>query len=107
MESTFVASPDNVVSLPANPAAASDAPPSGWVLYLLECRGHRLYAGITNDLERRLRAHRQGKGARFTRSYPPLRVVGTKSYPDHAAASRAEWAIKQLPRCEKVAFLST
>ncbi len=78
---------------------------AGWVLYLLECRGNRLYAGITNDLDRRLHAHRQGKGARFTRSYPPLRVVGTKSFPDRAAASRAEWAIKQLPRCRKVAFL--
>ncbi|NNM65027.1 MAG: GIY-YIG nuclease family protein [Burkholderiales bacterium] len=78
---------------------------TGWVLYLLECTDGSLYAGITNDLPRRMQAHASGRGARYTRSHPPRRVIGTKPFPDRAAASRAEWAIKQLPRARKAAFL--
>ena len=40
-----------------------------WVLYLLECRGGTLYAGITTDLERRFAEHASGRGARYTRSH--------------------------------------
>ena len=60
------------------------AAPAGWTLYLLACRrgaGTVYYAGITNDLPRRLQAHREGKGARFTRAHPPLTVLATRGYP--------------------------
>lgn len=76
-----------------------------WFLYLIECRGGSYYAGITNDVDARYRAHAEGKGARYTRSHPPLRLLGARAYPDRAAASRAEWAIKQLPKGKKLAFL--
>lgn len=76
-----------------------------WYLYLIECRDGSYYAGITNDLDARYRAHADGKGARYTRSHPPLRLLGARPYPDRAAAARAEWAIKQLPKGKKVAFL--
>lgn len=79
--------------------------PRPWFLYLLECRDGSYYAGITNDLEARYRAHIEGKGARYTRSHPPLRLLGSKSYPDRATASRAEWEIKRLPKGKKLAFL--
>ncbi len=82
-------------------------PPSlSWHLYLLECRGGSLYAGITNNLDARLKAHREGKGAKYTRSHPPVRLVASKAYPDRSTASRAEWAIKQLPKGKKASFLS-
>jgi len=81
------------------------AEPRPWFLYLLECRDGSYYAGITNDLEARYRAHVEGKGARYTRSHPPLRMLGSKRYPDRAAAARAEWEIKQLPKGKKLAFL--
>ncbi|WP_425522297.1 GIY-YIG nuclease family protein [Xanthomonas citri] len=42
-----------------------------WWLYLLECKGGVFYAGITNDIARRYRAHASGNGARFTRARPP------------------------------------
>ncbi|WP_066091624.1 GIY-YIG nuclease family protein [Xanthomonas massiliensis] len=76
-----------------------------WFLYLIECRDGSYYAGITNDLEARWRAHASGRGARYTRAHPPLRLLGARAYPDRAAASRAEWRIKQLPRARKPAFL--
>lgn len=72
-----------------------------WYLYLLECRGNRIYTGITVDVEARLKAHREGKGARFTRAYPPTRLLATKPYPDRSEASKAEYAVKQLTAAGK------
>jgi len=80
-------------------------PTRPWHLYLLLCRNGAYYAGITNDLEARWKAHAAGTGARYTRANPPLQLLGSRTYPDRAAASRAEWAIKQLPRERKLAFL--
>ncbi|UKE46872.1 GIY-YIG nuclease family protein [Xanthomonas cerealis] len=82
----------------------ADAPP--WFLYLLECRNGSYYAGITLDLKARYQAHLRGTGAKYTRANPPLRLLASRAYPDRAAASRAEWALKQLPRARKLAFLS-
>ncbi|SFS18955.1 putative endonuclease [Dyella sp. OK004] len=76
-----------------------------WCLYLIECRDGSFYAGITNDLDARYEAHVAGRGARYTRSHPPLRLIGSRTYIDRAAASRAEWEIKQLPKGKKVAYL--
>ena len=76
-----------------------------WYLYLLLCRNGSWYAGITNDLDARFRAHANGTGARYTRANPPVRLLGSRAFPDRAAASRAEWAIKRLPRERKLAFL--
>ncbi|AIF48768.1 nuclease [Dyella japonica A8] len=79
--------------------------PGTWCLYLIECRDGSYYAGITNDLEARYLAHVNGKGARYTRSHPPLRLIGSRAYDNRAAASRAEWEIKQLPKHRKIAYL--
>lgn len=76
-----------------------------WCLYLLECRGGVLYAGITNKLAERFAAHQAGKGARFTRANPPVRILGVRPYADRSEASKAEHAIKKLPRGRKLAFL--
>ncbi len=79
---------------------------SPWSLYLLECRNGSYYAGITNNVAARLAAHACGKGARYTRANPPARLLATRAYPDRASASRAEWALKQLPRARKLTFLT-
>lgn len=76
-----------------------------WHLYLLLCGDGSYYAGITTDVAARFQAHAAGKGARYTRSHPPLRVLGSRAYPDRASASRAEWQIKRLPRDRKLAWL--
>lgn len=67
-----------------------------WYLYILECAGGRLYTGITVDVEARYKAHVNGRGAKFTRSYPPARVVLVQVHADRSAASKAEHAIKKL-----------
>ena len=76
----------------------------GWWLYLVECGDGSWYAGITNDLDARLAAHREGRGARYTRGRGPLSLIASRAYPDRASASRAEWRLKRLPRSRKLAF---
>lgn len=78
---------------------------SGWCLYLLECENGSYYAGITNQLEARYAAHVAGRGARYTRANPPVKLLGSKGYVNRSEASRAEWVIKRLPREKKLAFL--
>ena len=75
-----------------------------WVLYLLECKNGAFYAGITNDLEQRYAAHVSGKGARYTRANPPLKILASKFYADRSAASIAEAQLKRLPRHKKLNF---
>ncbi|WP_201315440.1 GIY-YIG nuclease family protein [Dyella sp. EPa41] len=77
-----------------------------WWLYLLECQDGSFYAGITTDVDARYAAHASGRGARYTRSHPPLRLIGARAYESRAAASRAEWEIKQLPKHRKPGFLT-
>lgn len=84
-----------------------DAPTrTAWVLYLLECENGNYYVGITTDLGRRFAEHVFGIGAHYTRANPPQRVVAVKAFPDRASASRAEAALKKLPRSKKVGFFA-
>lgn len=72
-----------------------------WFVYLLECADGSLYTGITTDVERRFRQHVAGTGARYTRSRPPVAVVGRLSCADRAEASRLEARIKRLQAARK------
>jgi putative endonuclease len=75
-----------------------------WVLYLLECKNGAYYAGITNNLESRFEAHLTGKGARYTRANPPVKVLASKTYVDRSAASVAEAQLKSLARNQKLGY---
>lgn len=75
-----------------------------WYVYLIECRDGSVYTGIATDVARRYAEHAAGKGARYTRSRPPVRLLASFEYPDRGAASRAEYAIKQLPAARKRAL---
>ena len=88
------------------PSKTRASVPTAWVLYLLECENGSYSAGITTDLERRFAEHVFGIGARYTRTNPPQRVIAVKVFPDRASASRAEAALKKLPRSEKVSFFA-
>lgn len=75
-----------------------------WYVYLIECRGGSIYTGIAIDVTARYAAHVAGKGARYTRSHPPKRLLASFEYPDRSAASSAEHRIKQLTAREKRAL---
>ena len=72
-----------------------------WYVYILRCGDGTLYTGITDDIPRRLAAHRAGKGAKYTRGRGPLELVYQERVPDKSAALRREAAIKRLRRGEK------
>ena len=72
-----------------------------WYLYMLRCGDGTLYTGITTDVEKRLAAHRAGKGAKYTRGRGPLELVYREELPDHSAALKRELEIKSMPRAEK------
>ena len=75
-------------------------------LYLLECEGGSYYAGITLDVEARFFLHVTGRGARYTRSHFPLRVLAAARYASKGDALKAEYALKQLPRSQKLEFFA-
>ena len=75
-----------------------------WTVYILRCGDGTLYTGATNDLPRRLAAHRAGKGAKYTRGRGPLELVYREEQPDRSAALRRERAVKGLSRREKEAL---
>lgn len=72
-----------------------------WKLYILRCGDGTLYTGITTDVEKRLEAHRTGKGAKYTRGRSPLELVYREDCGDHSAALKREIEIKKLSREEK------
>ena len=76
-----------------------------WTVYILKCRGGRLYTGVTNDLEKRLAAHRSGRGARFTRAFAPVRLAWSRAGFTRSGALKREAAIKKLPRAAKEELL--
>jgi putative endonuclease len=69
--------------------------------YILRCADGTLYTGWTNDLTRRVAAHNNGSGGKYTRSRLPVRLVYFEEFEDKQGALRREYAIKRLPRREK------
>ena len=78
-----------------------------WHVYLVRCVDQTLYCGITTDLQRRLAAHNDGSGARYTRSRLPVELVYSVEVQGKSAALRLEMAVKKRPRREKEAFLAS
>ena len=74
---------------------------SSWYVYLIECRDGSLYTGIAVDVARRYAKHAAGTGARYTRSHPPLRLLGQCAYPGRSEASIAEYRLKRLTPAQK------
>ena len=72
-----------------------------WFLYILECQDGSFYTGITKDIERRLQLHNEGKGAKFTRSRRPVKVIYQEILSTRSQALIRECEIKALPKEKK------
>lgn len=70
-------------------------------VYILRCKDGTYYTGWTNDLEARLQAHRDGKGAKYTRGRSPLSLVYSEVLSTKEEALKREYEIKQLTRKKK------
>ena len=69
--------------------------------YIVECKDKTLYTGWTNDLQKRIKTHNDGKGAKYTKSRLPVRLVYYEVYETKQEAMRREYEIKQLTRKQK------
>ena len=75
--------------------------------YIVECRDGALYTGWTTDLEKRIKAHNAGKGAKYTKNRAPVRLVYYEEYETKQEALKREYAIKQLTKKEKLALIQS
>ena len=74
-------------------------------MYVLECADGSLYTGYTTDVEKRLKTHNAGKGAKYTKSRRPVILVYYEEYETKSEALRREAAIKKLSRQEKLRMI--
>lgn len=73
--------------------------------YIVECADGSLYCGWTNDLEKRIEDHNDGKGGKYTRSRLPVKLVYFEEFETKEEAMSREWHIKELSREEKLKLI--
>lgn len=71
------------------------------LFYVLECGDGSYYAGYTNNLEKRVRVHNEGKGAKYTRAKLPVHCIYYERYETKREAMQAEYQFKRLNRKQK------
>lgn len=69
--------------------------------YILKCKDGSLYTGWTNNLEKRVKAHNSGQGAKYTKSRRPVELVYYESFTTKEEAMSREYAIKKMTRKKK------
>lgn len=77
----------------------------GFYCYILECADGTYYTGWTTDPDRRERQHNTGKGAHYTKTRRPVKLVYLESQPDRSTAQKREIKIKKLTRARKEALI--
>ena len=82
-----------------DPAAKLTA--KSWFVYVVLCTDESYYCGITTDIERRIKQHNNGTGAKYTRSKGPVKLLKYWIHPDRSSASKAEHQFKRLRRSAK------
>jgi putative endonuclease len=73
--------------------------------YVLECKDGSLYAGYTNNLEKRIKLHNEGKAAKYTRGRGPVKLVYSRQFHHKSEALKAEYEFKQWTRKKKEEYL--
>lgn len=78
-----------------------------WYFYMLHCKDRSIYSGITVDLDKRMAAHRSGKGSKYVRSRLPVYLAAWwKFAAARSEMTRLERLIKSLPACQKRELIS-
>jgi len=73
-----------------------------WCVYILECKDGSYYTGVTNDVEKRMKAHRLNRGSKYVMRHGFSHLIATKICKDKSDACKAEYWIKQLPKSDKL-----
>lgn len=74
--------------------------------YMVRCADGSLYCGWTNHLEERIRAHNEGRGAKYTKSRRPVELVYFETFSTKQDAMRREWEIKHMTRAGKLELIA-
>jgi putative endonuclease len=77
-----------------------------WYVYILECSDKSFYTGITNNIERRLKQHNDGKGAKYTMMRRPVKLVFSVNVINRSEAAKEEYRIKHLKRVDKLKIIN-
>lgn len=72
-----------------------------WILYMLECSDNSIYTGITNNIEKRIKMHESGKGAKYLRGRLPIKLLHKEVFLSRSDASKREILIKKMNHKEK------
>ena len=75
-------------------------------VYIIECNDLTYYTGITNNLENRIDTHNKKKGAKYTKTRTPVKLVYQQSFETKSLAAKEEWRIKQLTRNQKILLIN-
>ena len=78
-----------------------------WFVYLLECGDGTFYAGVTNDVDKRMKDHARGKGSKYVYRKGFKRLIVAQPCKDKSKAYKAEYQIKKLPRDKKLAWFKS
>ena len=73
--------------------------------YIVKCSDGSLYTGWTNNLEKRIKDHNAGRGAKYTKARRPVVLVYKEEVPTKQEAMKREWEIKRLSRKEKLSMI--
>ena len=73
--------------------------------YIVECSDGTLYTGWTTSLEKRVKAHNSGKGAKYTKGRGPVKLVHLENFPTKEEAMRREWAVKHMKKEKKLELI--
>jgi len=77
-----------------------------WVTYMVTCSDGTIYTGATNNLEKRLKAHNSGKGAKYTKTRLPVKLASVFLQLNKSDAMKLEYKIKQLSRNDKLDIIA-
>lgn len=76
-------------------------------VYIVRCSDNTLYTGWALDVTARVKMHNAGRGARYTRTRRPVKLIYSEELPSRAAAMKREAQIKRYPRAKKLALAKT
>lgn len=76
-------------------------------VYLLKCKDNSYYCGYTNNLEKRIKTHNEGKGSKYTRGRLPVNLIYVEEHLSKSNALKKEYKIKQLSKKEKEELIKT
>ena len=78
-----------------------------WALYIIECSDLTYYTGITTEVERRIKEHNAGKGAKYTQGRAPVKLVYTEYFENRSSASKRECEVKSLSKAKKKTLIES